>query len=153
LIENHLIENHLIENHYLIWKFNLLEQNLCLIIFLPFFSIFDLIDFDQMVFDQMSFGQMVFDQMSFDRMVFDKMSFDQMVFDVIDDKPKNLIFDVMVFDIIYIRSYGVRSNVPSIKCSFDLLVHSRLVTFDLVVGRLSIICFIAMIIKFIIFIL
>jgi hypothetical protein len=75
--------------------------------FIPFFSIFDLIDFDQMVFD------------------------------VIYVKSKNLIFDLMVFDVINIRSYGVRSNSPSIKWSFDILVHLRLVTFDLVVGRLK----------------
>jgi hypothetical protein len=78
---------------------------------------------------------MVFDQMSFVQMIFDQMWFDQMVFDVIYVKSKNLIFDLMVFDVIYIRSYGVRSNGPSIKWSFDLMVHSRLVTFDLVVGR------------------
>jgi hypothetical protein len=41
----------------------------------------------------------------------------------------------MVFDVIYIRSYGVLSNGPSIKWYFEFLVHSRLVTFDLVVGR------------------
>jgi hypothetical protein len=51
---------------------------------------------------------------------------------VFDQMP----FDQMVFDVIYIRSYDVRSNGPSIKWSFDLLFHSRLVTFDLVVGRL-----------------
>jgi hypothetical protein len=71
---------------------------------------------------------MVFDQMPFDPMVFDQMPFDQMVFD-------QMPFDHMVFDLFYIRSYDVRSNGPSIKWSFDLFVHSRLVTFDLMVGR------------------
>jgi hypothetical protein len=49
-----------------------------------------------------------------------------------------LTFDVIVFVVIYIRCNGIRSSGPSNKWTFDLVIHSRLVTFVLVVDRFTI---------------